>query len=40
MLIQNCAFAVTQNKKREVLENVDVRIKEGRIVEIGKKLSE
>src|SRR3989344_4271233 len=39
MLIKNCAFVVTQNKKREVLENVDVRIKGDKIVEIAKNIS-
>lgn len=39
MLIQNCAFIVTQNKAREILEKVDVRIKGDQIVEIAKNLS-
>jgi 5-methylthioadenosine/S-adenosylhomocysteine deaminase len=35
MLLENIRFLVTQNPDREILEKVDVRIKEDRVVEIG-----
>ncbi len=39
MLLKNCRFIVTQNEKREILENKDVLIENGRISEIGNNLS-
>ena len=39
MLIKNSTFVITQNKSREILEGVDVRIQQGKIIEIGKNLS-
>ena len=35
MIIQSARFVVTQNSEREILENKDIRIKEGEITEIG-----
>ena len=35
MLLKNIRFAVTQNREREVLENTDIRIEDGKISEIG-----
>lgn len=35
MLLENARFIVTQNTDREVLENKDIRIKDGKIIEIG-----
>ncbi|MFB6180915.1 MAG: amidohydrolase family protein [Candidatus Nanohalobium sp.] len=37
-LLKNVRFLVTQNQEREVLENVDVLIEDGEIVEIGRGL--
>ncbi len=39
MLLKNCRFIVTQNEKREILENKDILIENGKIEEIGKNLS-
>jgi 5-methylthioadenosine/S-adenosylhomocysteine deaminase len=38
MLLHNCKYVVTQNAKREILENVDILIENDRIVGIGKGL--
>ncbi|MBC5792575.1 MAG: amidohydrolase [Nanohaloarchaea archaeon] len=38
MILQNIRYLVTQNENREVLEYVDLRIKDDRIVEIGGSL--
>lgn len=40
LLLENIRFLITQNDNREVMENVDVLVKYGRIVEIGKNLSD
>ncbi|MCK4730508.1 MAG: amidohydrolase [Candidatus Aenigmarchaeota archaeon] len=39
MLLRNCRFIVTQNEKREILENNDILIENGKILEIGTNLS-
>ncbi len=39
MLLRNCRFIVTQNEKREILENKDILIENGKILEIGNNLS-
>lgn len=39
MLLKNCKFIITQNEKREVLENKDVMIEAGVIKKIGSKLN-
>lgn len=36
MLIKNARFIVTQNKKREIIENKDIKIVNGKIESIGK----
>ncbi|MGC9310679.1 MAG: amidohydrolase family protein [Candidatus Aenigmatarchaeota archaeon] len=38
MILKNCAFLVTQNPKRQVLEGFDVKIEEGKITEISRKI--
>jgi len=35
MLLQSARFIITQNNEREILENKDIRIKDGNITEIG-----
>jgi len=39
MILQNIRYLVTQNEDREVLENIDLRVEDSRITEIGKNLS-
>ena len=39
MLLKNCRFIITQNEKREILENKDILIEGGRIEKIGNNLS-
>ncbi len=39
MLIKNCTYVVTQNKNREILENVDILIEGSNIIKIGKNLT-
>ncbi|MBD3204394.1 amidohydrolase family protein [Candidatus Woesearchaeota archaeon] len=39
MLLKNCAFILTQNKKREILRDNDVLIEQDKIVKIGKGFS-
>ena len=39
MLLKNCRFIITQNEKREILENKDILIENGKILEIGNNLS-
>ncbi len=39
MLLKNCRFVVTQNEKREILENVDIEIDGNKIEKIGKHLN-
>ncbi len=38
ILLRNCRFIVTQNEKREILENCDIFIDQGIISKIGKNL--
>lgn len=38
MLLKNCRFVVTQNKKREILESVDMEIEGNKIRRIGKNI--
>lgn len=38
MILKNCRYLVTQNDKREILENIDVKIDKGKIVEIGHNI--
>ncbi len=38
MLLKNCRFLITQNAKRDILENVDVLIEDDRIKAIGRNL--
>ncbi len=38
MIIKNARYVITQNKSREILENVDILIEDGKITEIGNKL--
>jgi len=38
MLIKNARFVLTQNRKREILENVDILISNNKITKIGRKL--
>lgn len=40
LLLKNIRFLVTQNEEREILENVDVLVKQDRIFEIGRNLSD
>ncbi len=40
LLLKNIRFLVTQNEEREILQNVDVLIKQDRIFEVGKNLSD
>ncbi|RLJ00697.1 MAG: N-ethylammeline chlorohydrolase [Candidatus Aenigmatarchaeota archaeon] len=35
MLLRNCRFIITQNQKREILENKDILIENGKVMEIG-----
>ena len=35
MLLKNCRYVVTQNDNRDILENVDIKIEDGRITRIG-----
>jgi 5-methylthioadenosine/S-adenosylhomocysteine deaminase len=37
-MIISCKYLITQNKKREILEDIDVLIKENKILQIGKNL--
>lgn len=39
MLLKNCRIVATQNEKREILENKDILIENGEIIEIGENLS-
>ncbi len=38
MILKNCRFVVTQNKKREILEDADIEIEKDKIKKIGKNL--
>jgi len=40
LLLENIRFLITQNEERKVLENVDILVKQDRIFEIGKNLSD
>jgi len=40
MILKNCRYVLTQNKNREILENVDVKVEGSKIVEIGKGLGD
>lgn len=39
MLLQNIRFLITQNPEREILKDVDIRVEDGRITEIGENLT-
>jgi 5-methylthioadenosine/S-adenosylhomocysteine deaminase len=36
LLLKNCDWVVTQNQKREVLQNASILVRDGAIVEVGK----
>ena len=38
MLLKNCSYIITQNKRREILENSDILIKKDKIISIRKKI--
>lgn len=40
ILLKNCRFVLTQNARREILENCDILIENGIISEIAKKIGE
>ena len=40
ILLKNCKFIITQNKEREILEEVDILIKENKIAEIKENIKE
>jgi len=38
MILKNCAYLITQNKKREILKHIDVLVEGDKILKIGKNL--